>query len=87
MPSTADVAGNAAFSCDDAVAGLFSAMFVVPQPPVAAFTVQVNDVVPVAPVPSWTVTTVVEVAAVVGVPEIRPEVALIDRPAGRPVAL
>jgi hypothetical protein len=33
------------------------------------------------------VTVTLEVAAVVGVPEIRPVVELIDRPAGRPVAL
>jgi hypothetical protein len=40
------------------------------------------------PVPALLVALIetVEVAAVVGVPEIRPVVVLIDRPAGNPVA-
>ena len=42
---------------------------------------------PVAPVVSLAVTVTLEVPAVVGVPEIRPVVELIDSPAGRPVAL
>src|SRR5216684_8024094 len=55
-------------------------------PPPAVLTVQVKVVAPVAPVVSLAVTVVVEVAAVVGVPVIRPE-ELIDSPAGRPVAV
>ena len=49
--------------------------------------VQVKAAVPLAPVPSVTVTVTLEVAAVVGVPEISPVVELIDSPAGRPVAV
>ena len=49
-------------------------------------TVQVNDVDPAAPVVSVTVTVTDDVPAVVGVPLIRPVEALIDSPAGRPVA-
>jgi hypothetical protein len=55
-------------------------------PPVAELIVQLNDAEPDAPVVSVAVTVTLEVAAVVGVPEIRP-LLLIDRPAGRPVAL
>ncbi len=50
-------------------------------------TVQLNEAEPVAFVVSLAVTVTVDVPAVVGVPVIRPVVALIDRPAGRPVAL
>ena len=56
-------------------------------PELAALMVQVKAAVPLAPVPSVTVTVTLEVAAVVGVPEISPVVELIDRPAGRPVAV
>jgi hypothetical protein len=49
--------------------------------------VQVKDAEPVAPVVSFAVTVTLFEPAVVGVPEIRPVVELIDRPAGRPVAL
>ena len=41
---------------------------------------------PDAPVESFAVTVTLELAAVVGVPEIKPD-ELIDRPAGRPAAL
>ena len=47
---------------------------------------QAKLAVPVAPVVSLTVTVTVLLAAVVGVPEIRPVEALIVSPAGRPVA-
>ena len=47
--------------------------------------VQVKLAEPFAPVVSVAVTVTFDVAAVVGVPEIRPE-ELIDRPAGSPVA-
>ena len=47
--------------------------------------VQVKLAEPFAPVVSVAVTVTFDVAAVVGVPETRPE-ELIDRPAGRPVA-
>ena len=87
LPSTASAAGVPAFSTEDAVAGWFSARFVVPQVPPAVPMVQLNVVDPVAPVPSLTVTVADEVPAAVGVPEIRPVEALIDRPAGRPEAL
>ena len=53
----------------------------------AAFTVQLNEAVPLAPVVSLAVTVTDDVPAVVGVPEISPVEALIDSPAGRPVAL
>ena len=56
-------------------------------PPLAGLMVQVKVALPLAPVVSVAVTVTVEVAAVVGVPEIRPVVELIDRPAGSPVAL
>ena len=52
----------------------------------AGFTVHVNDVDPVAPVVSLAKTVTLLVPAAVGVPEIRPVLELIDRPAGRPVA-
>ncbi len=55
--------------------------------PVPEFTVQLNDAVPFAPVVSVAVTVTDDVPAVVGVPEISPVEALIDNPAGRPVAL
>src|SRR5712691_1492636 len=51
-----------------------------------AFTVQLNEADPAAPVVSLAVTVTVEVLAVVGVPVIRPDEE-IDSPAGRPVAL
>ena len=46
-----------------------------------------NDAEPCAPVVSVAVTVTVDVPAVVGVPEISPVEALIDSPAGRPLAL
>jgi hypothetical protein len=55
-------------------------------PPPDVLTVQVKAAVPVAPVLSVTVTVVLYVPAVVGVPLIRPVELLIDRPVGRPVA-
>ena len=45
-----------------------------------------NDVDPLAPVVSVTVTVTVDVPPVVGVPLIRPVEELIDKPAGSPVA-
>src|SRR5581483_444668 len=63
-------------------------VFDCPVHPVAwLFTVQPNEALPDAPVPSVTVTTTEDVPAVVGVPEINPDEALIDSPAGNPVAL
>src|ERR1035438_3886455 len=56
------------------------------QPVAPLLTVQVNEVLPEAPVVSVAVTVTVEVPAVVGVPEIRPE-ELMDSPAGSPVAV
>src|SRR5450631_216680 len=88
LPSTASWAGEPAFSSEEAVAVLFSARFVVPQvPPPPAVTVQLNEADPEAPVVSLAVTVTLEVPAVVGVPEISPVEELMDRPAGRPVAL
>jgi len=55
-------------------------------PPLLVPTLQVKEVDPDAPVVSLTVTVTLDVAAVDGVPEIRPVEELIDRPAGRPVA-
>ena len=51
-----------------------------------AFTVRVKGAVPVPPLLVALIVTL-EVAAVVGVPEIKPEVVFTDRPAGKPVAL
>src|SRR5215469_11807147 len=77
LPSTALPGPNPAFSLLDEVAGLFRAMFVVPQPlPPPPLTVQVNDVEPDAPVVSRAVTVTFEVAAAVGVPEMSPDEAL-----------
>src|SRR5260221_9195259 len=56
------------------------------QLPPLVLTTQLNEADPEAPVVSLAVTVAVDVAAVVGVPVIRPE-ELIDSPAGRPVAL
>jgi hypothetical protein len=57
-------------------------------PPVLALvTVQVKLVGVVPPLPSLTVTVTVEVPAVLTVPVVTPVPALIDNPAGRPVAL
>ena len=56
------------------------------QPPLGLI-VQEKLAEPEALVVSVAVTVTLEVAAVVGVPEIRPEEELIDRPAGRPLAL
>jgi len=55
--------------------------------PVVELTVQVKEVDPDAPVVSVAVTVTVDVPAVVGVPEIRPDEELMDSPAGSPVAL
>src|SRR5258708_22027482 len=55
------------------------------QPPPLVLIVQLNVADPCAPVVSVAVTVTELVAAVVGVPVIRPE-ELMDRPAGRPVA-
>ena len=52
----------------------------------AVLTVQVNEADPDGPVESVAVTVTVPLPAVVGVPEIFPVVALIDSPAGSPVA-
>jgi hypothetical protein len=57
------------------------------QPELAELMVQVKEADPEAPVVSFAVTVTLYVAAVVGVPEIRPVEELIDRPAGSPVAL
>src|SRR5258707_14115617 len=56
------------------------------QLPVLLLTTQLNEADPEAPVVSLAVTVAVDVAAVVGVPVIRPE-ELMDSPAGRPAAL
>src|SRR5215469_13144502 len=56
------------------------------QPPLGLI-VQLKLAEPCAPVVSVAVTVTDEVPAVVGVPEIRPLLELIDRPAGRPDAL
>src|ERR1700722_2850398 len=90
LPSVASAAGVPAFSMDEAVVGWFSAALVVPQvpvPPPLALVVQVKVDEPDAPVPSRAVTVTLLVPAAVGVPEISPVEELIDRPAGRPVAL
>src|SRR6202012_1743450 len=55
------------------------------EPVVVPLIVQVKLAEPFAPVVSAAVTVTFDVAAVVGVPEIRPE-ELIDRPAGSPLA-
>ncbi len=55
--------------------------------PLDELIVQVKLAEPLAPVVSVAVTVTLEVPAVVGVPEMRPVEELIDRPAGRPVAL
>src|ERR1700722_16669226 len=52
----------------------------------ALLITQLNEAEPCAPVVSVAVTVTLEVPAVVGVPEIRPE-ELIDRPAGSPLAV
>ena len=57
------------------------------QPPPTGLTVHVNVAGPVRLEVFFAVTVTEELPAVVGVPEIRPLVALIDSPAGRPVAL
>src|SRR5258707_1045440 len=57
----------------------------VPPPPVPEI-VHENVAEPVALVVSFAVTVELTVPAVVGVPEIRPVDALIESPAGRPVA-
>ena len=57
------------------------------QPELAAPMVQVKVADPDALVVSFAVTVTLPELTVVGVPEIRPVVELIDRPAGRPVAL
>jgi hypothetical protein len=49
--------------------------------------VQVNEADLDAPVVSVAVTVTLEVPAVAGVPEIRPDEELIDSPAGSPVAV
>src|ERR1039457_3231468 len=54
-----------------------------PEP--AAPTVQLNEAEPDAPVPSFAVTVMLDVPAVVGAPEISPE-ELMDSPVGSPVA-
>lgn len=48
---------------------------------------QLNEVLPVLPVLSWAVTVTLLVSPVVGVPEINPVAALIERPVGKPTAL
>src|SRR5262245_43988048 len=56
------------------------------QPLPGLLMVQENDVLPVWFAVSRAVAVTEKVPAAVGVPEIRPEEALIDRPAGSPVA-
>ena len=58
-----------------------------PPPPPEEPIVQVKLADPEAPVVSLAVTVTLYVPAVVGVPLIRPDEALIDRPGGSPVAL
>src|ERR1700722_19793452 len=69
-----------------AAAGPPAEMSTPPEPELEP-TVQVNDVDPFAPVESVAVTVTVDVPVAVGVPEIRPVEELIERPAGRPVAV
>ena len=57
------------------------------QPVPVELTVHVKDADPEAPVVSLAVTVTLLEPAVLGVPEISPVAELIDRPAGRPVAL
>ena len=57
------------------------------QPPPTGLTVQVKVAVPVRLEVFFAETVTEELPAAVGVPEIRPVEALIDSPAGRPVAL
>src|SRR5579872_7072934 len=66
--------------------GLPSSCEAVQPPPPPLLIVQVNEAEPCAPVVSLAVTVTLLVAAVVGVPVISPVLALIDSPAGRPVA-
>ena len=54
--------------------------------PVPPLMFQANAAEPDAPVVSLTVTVTLALTAAVGVPEITPVEALIDSPAGRPVA-
>ena len=56
-------------------------------PPDMVPIVHVKDADPEAPVVSLAVTVTLLGPAVLGVPEISPVAELIDRPAGRPVAL
>ena len=58
-----------------------------PPPPPLELIVQVNAAEPDAPVVSVALTVTFDVAAVDGVPEIRPVEELIARPRGSPVAL
>src|SRR5215468_854062 len=55
-------------------------------PPLPPLIVHVNDAEPAAPLVSVAVTVELKVPAAVGVPLIRPDEALIDRPAGSPEA-
>src|ERR1700742_3755309 len=59
---------------------------VVGTPALEGETVQTNEVVAVAPLPSFAVTSTVVVPALVGLPVIVPEAEML-RPAGSPVAL
>src|SRR5581483_1596976 len=61
-------------------------VWLVHPPPPEGLIVQLKLAEPLAFVVSLAVTVTLEVAAVVGVPEIRPEEELMDRPAGRPLA-
>ena len=70
-----------------AAAGPPAEMSTPPVPVVLAFSVQVKVAVPDAPVVSVAVTVTDELPTVVGVPVIRPVLALMLSPAGRPVAL
>src|SRR3981189_810921 len=63
-----------------------SSAFSKTMPPPAGLTVQVKAAVPVFFAESVTVTVTLCVPVAVGVPEIRPVLALIDRPAGSPLA-
>src|SRR5258707_1088628 len=73
FPSVAAEAGNEALWVEDAVVGWLRARLAGPQPPPPPeVTVQLNELEPVAPVVSRAVTVTLDVAAVVGVPEISP---------------
>ena len=83
-PITAGVAVHGALP--DSKPGLPSFCPGLEQPPPCGVTVQLKVWLAVAPLLSLTVAVTVEAPAVVGVPEMTPDVGLTDSPAGSPVA-